>query len=75
VKPDLKVVRIQTGTAKSRTVREAIIAAARRAKECDAQSICIVMRNADNSIRSEYAGCDWLEKVGMLEIAKVSEIA
>lgn len=74
MKPDLKVVRLDTGYAKGQTVREAIIKAGRKAKDLDAQSICVVMRTPDNSIQTLYAGCDWVERTGMLEIAKVSEL-
>ena len=69
-KPDLKVVRLDTGVAKGYTVREALVAASRKAKEIDAQSICIVMRSADNAVHTRSAGCDWIERAGMLEIAK-----
>lgn len=66
----LKVVRLDTGVARGYTVREALVAASRKAKEIDAQSICIVMRSADNAAHTRSAGCDWIERVGMLEIAK-----
>lgn len=67
---NLKVVRLETGVAKGYTVREALVAASRKAKEIDAQSICIVMRSADNAVHTRSAGCDWIERRGMLDIAK-----
>ncbi len=75
MKPDLKVVRMDTGTSRGRTARETLIASGRIAKERDADVCIVVMRTKNGDVFTQYGGrgSDWATRVGMLEIAKIMD--
>jgi len=62
--------RIKPETSKGRTVRQACYDACQSAKKEGAVGVAIIMKLENGNVRSHYAGLDWIERVGVLEIAK-----
>lgn len=70
MKQNLKVVRLKTNSARGWTARETLMDAMRVAKKIDAESAIVILRSKDSEIHARCGGCDWVERTGMLEIAK-----
>ena len=64
--------RVEPENSKGLTVRRAVIAATRTAKDGNASGVAIVIVHANGDVSSHFAGLTWLERVGALEVAKNS---